>query len=136
GQLFVRARSIGRQSGATGGGQAEDGVESAMAVNAAAPQPPSSGAVSLDYEGPIALVTLSNPGRLNAISISMWLALQRIFTHLGTRSDLRCIVLRGEGGNFAAGADIREFPQARADLDGVLHYHMQVIAPALAAIGA
>ena len=107
-----------------------------MAVNAAAPQAASSGAVSLDFEGPIALVTLSNPGRLNAISISMWEALQRVFTQLGARADLRCVVLRGAGGNFAAGADIREFPQARADLDGVLHYHMHVIAPALAAIAA
>jgi len=93
------------------------------------------GTVALEYEGPIALVTLSNPGRLNAISIAMWQALQGVFTQLGERTDLRCVVLRGDGGNFAAGADIREFPEARADLDGVLRYHMQIIAPALEAIG-
>src|SRR5690606_24721696 len=44
-------------------------------------------------------------------------------------------VIRGEGGNFAAGADIREFPAHRADLDGVMNYHTQVLAPALDAIG-
>src|SRR3546814_5588593 len=37
-------------------------------------------------------------------------------------------------GNFAAGADIREFPTQRADLAGVQHYHTRVLAPALSAI--
>src|SRR3546814_11224096 len=64
----------------------------------------------------------------------MWRELRRIFTELGANADLRCVVLRGEGGNFAAGADIREFPRERADRDGVLNYHLQVIAPALHAI--
>src|SRR3546814_2103470 len=89
------------------------------------------GRVLLDCDGPIAFVTLSHPGRLNAISVSMWRELRRIFTELGANADLRCVVLRGEGGNFAAGADIREFPRERADRDGVLNYHLQVIAPAL-----
>ncbi|HEY9572186.1 MAG TPA: enoyl-CoA hydratase-related protein [Pusillimonas sp.] len=92
------------------------------------------GRVLLDCDGPIAFVTLSHPGRLNAISVSMWRELRRIFTELGANADLRCVVLRGEGGNFAAGADIREFPRERADRDGVLNYHLQVIAPALHAI--
>lgn len=93
------------------------------------------GRVLLDYEGPIALVTLSHPGRLNAITVSMWHELARIFTELSADKSLRCVVLRGEGGNFAAGADIREFPRERADLAGVRHYHTEVLAPALAAIG-
>jgi enoyl-CoA hydratase/carnithine racemase len=95
-----------------------------------------SGKIIVEYEGPIALVTLSHPGRLNAISISMWRELARVFTELSSNKDLRCVVLRGEGGNFAAGADIREFPRERADLAGVMHYHTQVLGPALAAIGA
>ncbi|MDS1142451.1 enoyl-CoA hydratase-related protein [Pusillimonas sp. SM2304] len=93
------------------------------------------GRVLLEFEGAIALVTLSHPGRLNAISISMWRELQRIFTELSADQALRCVVLRGEGGNFAAGADIREFPRHRADQAGVMHYHTQVLAPALEAIG-
>src|SRR3546814_13865200 len=92
------------------------------------------GRVLLDCDGPIAFVTLSHPGRLNAISVSMWRELRRIFTELGANADLRCVVLRGEGGNFAAGADILEFPRERADRDGVLNYHLQVIAPALHSI--
>src|SRR3546814_13253447 len=73
------------------------------------------GRVLLDCDGPIAFVTLSHPGRLNAISVSMWRELRRIFTELGANADLRCVVLLGEGGNFAAGADIRAFPRERAD---------------------
>lgn len=92
------------------------------------------GKVTVEYEGSIALVTLSHPGRLNAISVSMWQALASLFATLSSNLELRCVVLRGEGGNFAAGADIREFPQERADLAGVMHYHTQVIAPALNAI--
>lgn len=94
------------------------------------------GQVLVEYDGAIALVTLSHPGRLNAISIAMWQELAATFTALSDNKDLRCVVLRGEGGNFAAGADIREFPQQRADLAGVMHYHTQVLAPALAAIAA
>lgn len=94
------------------------------------------GSVLLAYEGPIALVTLSHPGRLNAISMSMWQDLATAFTQLSGNNNLRCVVLRGADGNFAAGADIREFPQARADLAGVMRYHTQVLAPALAAIAA
>lgn len=94
------------------------------------------GQVLVEYDGAIALVTLSHPGRLNAISIAMWQSLATTFTALSNNKDLRCVVLRGEGGNFAAGADIREFPQQRADLEGVMRYHTQVLAPALAAIAA
>lgn len=92
------------------------------------------GRVLVDSEGSIAMVTLSHPGRLNAITVFMWQELARIFTELSANPDLRCVVLRGEGGNFAAGADIREFPRHRADHAGVRHYHTQILAPALAAI--
>ncbi len=92
------------------------------------------GRVLLDYEGPIAFVTLSHPGRLNAITVFMWQELTRIFTELSSNDALRCVVVRGEGGNFAAGADIREFPKFRGDLNGVRHYHTEILAPALSAI--
>ncbi|MGB3290254.1 MAG: enoyl-CoA hydratase/isomerase family protein, partial [Burkholderiaceae bacterium] len=90
--------------------------------------------VLLEVDGAIAFVTLSHPGRLNAISVSMWRQLQRIFTEIGADPDLRCVVLRGDQGNFAAGADIQEFPRERADQKGVVNYHMQIIAPALHAV--
>lgn len=93
-----------------------------------------SGRILVVFEGPIAIVTLSHPGRLNAITVFMWQQLHQVFTELSANDALRCVVLRGEGGNFAAGADIREFPQQRADLQGVIHYHTNILAPALRAI--
>lgn|SRR5690606_8491577 len=104
-----------------------------MAVNGSS-APEGKGRILLELEGPIALVTLSHPGRLNAITVSMWQELARTFTELSADETLRCVVVRGEGDNFAAGADISEFPKYRADIDGVIHYHTRILAPALKAI--
>lgn len=92
--------------------------------------------VVCERDAAIATVTLSHPGRMNAITVSMWQQLADVFAQLSADQSLRCVVLRGDGGNFAAGADIREFPQQRASLDGVIQYHMQVLAPALDAVAA
>lgn len=92
------------------------------------------GRVLLKCEGAFAWVTLSHPGRLNAISVAMWRELERVFGAIARDDALRCVIVRGEGGNFAAGADIREFPQVRGDFDRVQHYHRHILAPALKAI--
>jgi len=94
------------------------------------------GRVQQAQEGGIVFVTLDHPGRLNAISVEMWRDIAGIFNTLAQEREVRCVVLRGEGGNFAAGADISEFPRQRADAASVLHYHNGIIAPALHAVGA
>ncbi|MDY0308967.1 MAG: enoyl-CoA hydratase-related protein [Castellaniella sp.] len=103
-----------------------------MAVNPGS----ATGRVHLHVDGAVATVTLDHPGRLNAITVAMWTELAEIFGRLSADEHLRCVVVRGAGGHFAAGADIREFPQVRADQAGVMAYHRQVIAPALRAVGA
>ncbi|MFY1987149.1 enoyl-CoA hydratase/isomerase family protein [Achromobacter xylosoxidans] len=92
------------------------------------------GRVLLQRDGRLARVTLSHPGRLNAITVGMWRELRDVFTRIAADDDLRCVIVRGEGGNFAAGADIREFPAERADAAGVQRYHREVLAPALQAV--
>lgn len=92
------------------------------------------GRVLLEREGDLAWVTLSHPGRLNAITVGMWRELGDVFDAIARDGALRCVIVRGEGGNFAAGADIREFPAQRADAAGVQHYHREVLAPALQAV--
>ena len=92
------------------------------------------GCVRTSIEGAVATVTLDHPGRLNAITVAMWGELADAFGRLSADRDLRCVVVRGAGGHFAAGADIREFPRERADLDGVMAYHRRTIAPALRAV--
>ncbi|ODV42951.1 enoyl-CoA hydratase [Cupriavidus sp. UYMMa02A] len=93
-----------------------------------------SGTVLFAVEGATATVTLSHAGKLNAISAQMWQALADGFTRLSADTSLRCVVVRGADGNFAAGADIAEFPLVRGDEAAVLRYHMEIIAPALQAI--
>ena len=74
------------------------------------------GAVLVERDGFIATVTLSSPGRMNALDKAMWAQLGAAMRDLGTDEGLRCIVLRGAGDKaFAAGADIAEFHAERAD---------------------
>jgi enoyl-CoA hydratase/carnithine racemase len=92
------------------------------------------GTVTFARDGATALVTLSHQGKLNAISASMWHALATGFAELSADTSLRCVVVRGADGNFAAGADIAEFPTVRGDEAAVRRYHTETIAPALQAI--
>lgn len=74
-------------------------------------------------DGPIALVTLSHPGKLNAMSRDMWRALREMFVSLQQRSDVRCVLLRGEGASFCAGGDISEYPSFRFDEAALRSFH-------------
>jgi enoyl-CoA hydratase len=85
--------------------------------------------------GEIAIVTLFNPDKLNALNAFMWSRLRATMVELGADLSLRCIILRGEGVVFAAGGDLEEFRTARANADLALAYH-EVVGEALAAIEA
>jgi len=93
------------------------------------------GQVLLDIDEHIATITLSNPGKLNAVDSAMWQALREHMKSLGEREDIRCVILRGDGDDaFAAGGDIEEFLTVRATVDDALHYHEAWVARALDAI--
>jgi enoyl-CoA hydratase/carnithine racemase len=83
----------------------------------------------------VSLVTLANPGKLNAVSVRMWQELEQAFAGLAEREpELRAVLVRGLDGVFAAGADIEEFPSFRFEAASLRHYHEGVIAPALHAL--
>lgn len=90
--------------------------------------------IRIEKNGTIAIVTMSNPGKLNAIDVTMWQALARTFTALSEDDSLRCVIVCGEDNNFAAGADISEFPDVRNTLEQGIAYHTATIAQALDAI--
>jgi len=90
--------------------------------------------IQLQQDGAVATVTLSHPGKLNAINVAMWEQLCATFSVLSLNHDLRCVIVRGAGENFAAGADIEEFPRTRSTIEQGIHYHQEIIAPALQAI--
>lgn len=72
------------------------------------------GEILLARAGDIATVTLSNPGKLNALDLAMWKRLGEVMRELDRDKALRCIVVRGAGEKaFAAGADISEFEKTR-----------------------
>ncbi|WP_230969828.1 enoyl-CoA hydratase/isomerase family protein [Nitrogeniibacter aestuarii] len=93
------------------------------------------GQVLLTIDEHIATITLSNPGKLNAVDSVMWQALRTHMKDIAERDDVRCVILRGEGDDaFAAGGDIEEFLSVRATVDDALHYHEAWVATALDAI--
>ena len=74
------------------------------------------GEILVAREGDIATVTLSNPARLNALSLAMWQRLGAVARELDADESLRCIVIRGAGNKaFAAGADIAAFAKERSN---------------------
>ncbi|MBC7719791.1 MAG: enoyl-CoA hydratase/isomerase family protein [Chitinophagaceae bacterium] len=82
-----------------------------------------SGSVDLTLRGPVAHVSLSHPGKLNAMSRSMWCELQRVFVAIQNDQQLRCVVVEGEGGHFCSGGDISEYPAFRFDEVSLRAFH-------------
>ncbi len=67
-------------------------------------------------EGAVATIWLNRPARRNALNHAAWTRLGETVTALNADPELRCIVVRGAGGEaFAAGADISEFDARRFD---------------------
>lgn len=68
--------------------------------------------------GEIAIVTISNPDRLNAMHLGMWRRLADHFDAASANDSIRCVILKGDGGRaFASGADIASFETERADVE-------------------
>ena len=82
-----------------------------------------SGEILLARDGDIATVTLSNPGRLNALGLGSWKRLGEVMRELDADKSLGCIVMRGAGDKaFAAGADISEFETTRRNAKSAKKY--------------
>lgn len=87
-----------------------------------------------DAQG-VARVCISHPGKLNALSVAMWHELRQAFDALSAaHHGARVVIVHGEGGNFAAGGDIEEFPQFRFDEHTLRSFHEDTVAPALQAV--
>ena len=82
-----------------------------------------SGAVSLDISGALASVTLSHPGKFNAMSRVMWRELRAVFESIQQRGDLHGVLIRGENGHFCAGGDISEYADFRFEEASLRDFH-------------
>ncbi len=88
----------------------------------------------------VAVVTLNRPASKNAINQAMIDGLHRVFDELSENPETGAVIMTGQGGNFAAGADIGELCErgAQASLQGInsrLFYRIeQFRLPVIAAI--
>jgi enoyl-CoA hydratase/carnithine racemase len=72
-----------------------------------------SASILLRRAGAVATVTLNRPDRRNALDLEMWGALAEAMRTVSADDTVRCVVMTGAGGAFAAGADIAEFAARR-----------------------
>lgn len=84
---------------------------------------PAPGRLDTSVQEATGWITINNPARRNAMSLSMWAALTASLDSFAAEPAIRCVVLRGAGdGAFCAGADISEFGSARSDEDANREY--------------
>jgi len=62
--------------------------------------------IDVERHAAVALVTISNPGRKNALTLEMRQALLEAFRGFVTDEAVRAVVLAGDGDAFCAGADV------------------------------
>lgn len=80
------------------------------------------GAVLLEQQGPIAVITLDRHAALNALTWTMYEQLQAHLEHVAAEETIRVIILHGTGKAFAAGTDIKQF-QGFSGEDGIAYEH-------------
>ncbi|MFZ4759389.1 MAG: enoyl-CoA hydratase [Burkholderiaceae bacterium] len=79
--------------------------------------------VEVRVDGTIGWIVFDNPGRHNAMSVSMWAALPAAVDALEADPAVRVIVLRGAGdAAFVSGADISQFDQVRDSVEANERY--------------
>ena len=71
--------------------------------------------------GPVAFLTFNRPETGNALTWSMYDALTEACERVDADPDVRVFVIRGSGGVFSTGTDIRQFTEFRSGADGVAY---------------
>ena len=77
--------------------------------------------------GRLAVVTLSNPAKLNAMSRHMWQQLRSVFNSILGNKNAGCVLILGEKCGdltaFSAGGDISEYPSFRFNEASLRDFH-------------
>ncbi|BES70635.1 isohexenylglutaconyl-CoA hydratase [Marinobacter nanhaiticus D15-8W] len=74
--------------------------------------------LSLRQYGAILHLTLDRPESRNAMSLDMVREMSTVFDQIAADCTIRAIILRGAGGHFCAGGDIRDMAAARSQKPG------------------
>lgn len=75
-------------------------------------------AVLLEMRGPIAIVSLNRPEKLNAVDLAVLRGLRDALAAIEANLECRVVVVRGEGRAFCAGADLAMVDGLVGDPDG------------------
>ena len=85
------------------------------------------GEVRCHFEGRLAIVTLANPAKLNAMSRHMWQQLRSVFDSISGNKDADCVLVLGAPCGdlkaFSAGGDIFEYPSFRFNEASLREFH-------------
>lgn len=68
-------------------------------------------------DGPVLHLTLNRPAQRNPLSVAMVQALREALAAAEAGGQVRVVVLRGAGGHFCAGGDIKDMATARSQLE-------------------
>jgi len=103
---------------------------------------------TIEYEsrGPVGLITLNRPDRLNAINEQMLDDLGDVLDAIETDDDVRVVLVSAAGRVFCAGGDLKEFHQAGnrlpsvasdmlTDFHGAIYRLHRMTKPVVAAVG-
>ena len=77
-----------------------------------------------EFADGVATVTLNRPERKNPLTFESYAELRDTFRALTDASDVKVVVMRGEGGNFCSGGDVHEIigPLTKMDDAGLLKF--------------
>lgn len=75
--------------------------------------------IQLERQGSILTLWLNRPESRNAMSLNMVNAIQQVFVHIAEDSSIRAVILRGKGGHFCAGGDIKDMAALRVEAANV-----------------
>ncbi|MBN8898435.1 MAG: enoyl-CoA hydratase/isomerase family protein, partial [Rhodospirillales bacterium] len=64
-------------------------------------------------QGTTAIITLNRPEKRNALSAQLLRELNAALLEADEYNPVHCVVLRGAGPHFCAGADLNEYPAGR-----------------------
>jgi enoyl-CoA hydratase/carnithine racemase len=79
---------------------------------------------SCSDEGRVATITLNRPDKKNPLTFESYAELRDLFRDLNYASDVRAVVIAGEGGNFCSGGDVFEIiePLTRMTMPDLLAF--------------
>src|SRR5205807_4027081 len=77
-----------------------------------------------EERGPIALISLDRPERLNSLTFEVYRELTETFSTLRSRDSIRVVVITGQGRGFCSGGDVEEIigELFSRDMSGLLEF--------------